>query len=134
MPRTRVALPAPLASAARRFERWRAERTTRRIPEELWVLAADLGARHGVSRTSRALHVQYGDLKKRVEEAKQPDTVDGAPRAFVEIRRAPSMTEQPGAGRVELEKASGEKMVIYLGDACHANLTELARLFLGRRR
>ena len=134
MPRSRAALPAPLANAARRFERWRAERTTRRIPEELWVLATDLGTRYGVNRTSRALHVHYDALKKRVEAVARSDTGDGSPAAFVEIGSAPPPTEQPGASRVEFEKASGEKMVVHLGDACHANLTELARLFLGRRR
>ncbi len=134
MPRSRTALPAPLTSAIRRFERWRAERTTRRIPEELWALAADLGARHGVNRTSRALHLHHDALKKRVEAVTQPCTGDGAPSAFVEIRSAPATTEQPGSCRVEFERVSGEKMMIHLDGACHADLTELARLFLGRRR
>ena len=135
MPRSRVALPAPLASAAVRFERWRAERTTRRIPEELWALATDLGACYGVNRTSRALHVHYDALKKRVQAlpAQQAEKVV-PPSTFVEMPSAPPTTEQPGAGRVEFEKASGEKMVIHLGGACHADLTELARLFFGRCR
>ena len=132
MPRPRTALPAPVTRAVWRFERWRAKRTTRRIPEELWALATDLGARYGVNRTSRALHVHYDALKKRVEAAAQPDTKDGVPAAFVEFRSAPPRTEQSGAGRVEFEKSSGEKMVVQLGSACHADLTELARLFLGR--
>jgi hypothetical protein len=135
MPRTRAALPAPLASAARRFERWRAERTTRRIPEELWALAADLGACYGVNRTSRALHVHYDALKKRVQATppQRAERVAELP-TFVEIGSAPPTPQQPGAGRVEFEKASGEKMVVHLGGACHANLTELARVFLGRLR
>ena len=88
-----------------------------------------------MNRTSRALHVHYDALKKRVAvtPSKQVRKVVPSP-TFVEVGSTPPTTEQPGAGRVELEKASGEKMVVYLGDACHANLTELARLFLGRRR
>ena len=51
----------------------------------------------------------------------------------MEFRNVPLQTAQPGAGRVEFEKASGEKMVVQLGSACNADITELARLFLGRR-
>lgn len=132
MARPRTALPAPVTRAVQRFERWRAERSTRRIPEELWALATDLGARYGVNRTSRALHVHYDALKKRVEAVTQPDAEGGAAAAFVEFRNVAPGTDQPGAGRVEFEKVSGEKMVVQLGSACHADITELARLFLGR--
>ena len=135
MPRPRAAVPAPLARAAGRFERWRAHRTTRRIPEELWALATELGVRHGVSRTSRALHVQYDDLKKRVLRAPPRDCEETAlSPAFVEIRTAPTRVDQGSACRVEFEKVSGEKMRVEWNGAHDADLAQLARLFLERAR
>ena len=66
MPRVPCLIPADLARAARQFEEWRRHRTGREIPAELWATAADLAGRYGVSRTARALRVQYYDLRKRV--------------------------------------------------------------------
>jgi len=122
-----------LAKAARRFERWRARRTTRRIPEELWALAAELGARHGVSRTARALHVHYDDLKRRVLRPSDQESEEATPPpTFVEIRTAPTRADEPRTCRVELERAGGEKMRVDLRGAYDAALAQLVRLFLGR--
>ena len=134
MPRTRAALPGPLVKAARRFERWRADRTSRQIPEELWALATELGARHGVSPTARALRLHAHTLKKRVaavtrhafeEPARQP--------AFVEIQSPPAAETSPGGYGIEFEKSSGEKMRVHLSGACGVDLTRLTRLFLEPR-
>ena len=134
MPRTRAALPGPLAQAARRFERWRAERTTQRIPEELWTLATALGARHGVSPTARALRLHAHTLKKRVVATSLPELEPPArPAAFVEIQTPPATTASPEGCRVEYEKASGEKMRVYLRGACGENLARLAQVFLEHR-
>lgn len=47
---------------------WRATRRGgEAIPEELWAAAVQLGCRHGVYHTARHLHLNYGDLKRRVE-------------------------------------------------------------------
>ena len=134
MPRTRAALPGPLAQATRRFERWRAERTTQRIPEELWVLATELGARHGVSPTARARRLHAHTLKKRVVATSLPEAESPArPAAFVEIHSPPTAEAVPGECRVEFEKASGEKMRVHLRGACGADLARLAQLFLEHR-
>jgi hypothetical protein len=60
------ALPARLDRGRKQFERWRATRQKRRIPESLWKLAEGLGAEFGVNRTSRALRINYEHLKRRV--------------------------------------------------------------------
>ncbi len=97
MPNPAFRLPTPLARAAERFEKWRRNRTTHSIPAELWALAADLGARYGVSRTARALRVQYYGLKKRIDAAPASETaVAVTPSAFVEIRTAPAVNAIPG--------------------------------------
>jgi hypothetical protein len=127
-------LPAALAKAARRFDSWRRSRTTRRIPEELWSLAAELGARYGVSRTSRALRVGYYDLEKRIASSSRGrrDLAEETP-AFVEILTAPS-SALPLECIVEFERAAGDRMRIEMKGARTSDLAELSRLFLEPRR
>jgi len=134
MARPRAVLPAELVGAARRFARWRAQRTTRRIPEELWSLATDLGTRLGVSRTSRALCVGHRALKERVDSVSRAAPADIASSTFVEIRTAPEPRERSGSCQVEFERTSGEKMRVELGSGCGADLDRLARIFLGEAR
>jgi hypothetical protein len=132
MARPASPFPAPLAKAARRFEEWRRKRTTRCIPEDLWALAAGLGARHGVSRTARALRIQYYDLKKRVEAAATPSSEEPAPSpAFVEILTAAPAA--PSECLVEFESPSGAKMRIQAKGWSTADLASLSRLFLEQR-
>ena len=58
--RTSVAWGADLLQGATRFAEWRRRREVgARIPAALWDLAVELAARHGVSRTSQALRVDY---------------------------------------------------------------------------
>jgi len=127
MPKPSTRLPAQLTKGAQRFDRWRSQRTTRRIPEDLWALATNLGARHGVSRTARALHVGYEGLKRRVEAAEVPATTK-EPASFVEIQTASAPSEPEGRLEVEFLKTTGERMSIHL--SAPGSLVELARLFL----
>jgi hypothetical protein len=134
MPRITPPLPESLCQAARRFAEWRDQRSGRAIPEELWALAADLASRHGVSRTARALRVQYYDLKKRVPPASGSSTPpgrSGGGASFVEILTTSS------SGRsevlVEFERRSGAKMRIRLKGAEGRVLADLSRVFLESR-
>jgi hypothetical protein len=128
MPRSACSLPAPLAKAAARFETWRRRRKTRRIPEDLWSLAATLGGRYGVSRTASALRVQYYDLRKRVVALGTPSAESGPSPTFVEVVPGPS-TARPECV-VELESVSGTKVRIHASGAGIPNLAELVGLFL----
>ena len=125
-------LPGALASGVLRFEKWRRDRTTPRIPEELWSLAAELGARYGVSRTARALRLQYYDVKKRVDMAPSSETDEAVTSpAFVEILTAPS--SEVSECLVEFESAGGAKMRIQVKGAVTPDLAALSRLFLEMR-
>jgi hypothetical protein len=134
MPRVAAPLPAALSGAAERFEAWRRQRTGREIPADLWAVAADLAARFGVSRTARALRVQYYDLKKRVPADEVPERSRSSPvpaASFVEI-----LTASPAAGSdvvVEFERASGSKMRIRLKASDGVVLADLSRVFLESR-
>ena len=125
-------LPRPLASGARRFEKWRRNRTTYRIPQELWSLAAALGARFGVSRTSRALGVQYCTLKKQINAtaASKHDEAESSP-TFLEILTGPSTATSEYM--VEFESEAGAKMRIQVKGERSLDLAELCRLFVERR-
>jgi hypothetical protein len=113
-----------LARAAARFAAWRgATRLGARIPHALWRLAVELAGRHGVSRTSAALKLDYYALKKRLlaasaakdvkAEVTQPPTDASAPRpAFVELAAAPFA--MAAECLIEFESASGAKMRVHL--------------------
>jgi hypothetical protein len=63
-------LPKDLLRARSRFLAWRQRGTAdRRIPQTLWTLAVRLVKIHGLSRTSLALGIAYGRLKKHAEAA-----------------------------------------------------------------
>ena len=120
-----------LANAASRLSRWRGKRTGRRIPENLWKLAAELGSRFGVSRTARALGLSYYDLRARVESAPASKKVSVKP-AFVELLApAPQLSTETA---IELENAVGAKMRMHFKGGSETGLVALWRLFLEQRR
>jgi hypothetical protein len=137
MPRVALPLPVPLAKAARRFQTWRENRTRRRIPEELWKTAAELATEYGVSRTARALRVQYYDLQKRIAgpapvrlSSEEPGSAVTTP-SFVEILTA--APAPPTECVVELENGSGAKMRIQVKGLGVPDVAALSRLFLEPR-
>ena len=73
--------PVGMRRVCRRFERWRKAHTGRLpIPEALWA-AAEAAREHGVFRTSKALRLEYGKLKRLAETGPSP-----APQAtFLEL-------------------------------------------------
>lgn len=129
MPRPTPSLPATLARAAQRFEKWRRTREKKgRIPDPLWRLATKVGKKYGVNVTARALRLDYYDLKRRVEEATQSDASGSEnTTAFVEVVSPPC----PSAGEclVELEDPQGVKMRIHLKTAGPSELAALGHLF-----
>ena len=63
-------IPHSIRKVYRRFERWRNAHTARLpVRDRLWAAAVDLAWEHGVSPTARALHLEYGKLKRLMESA-----------------------------------------------------------------
>jgi hypothetical protein len=112
---------ARLSALRDRIEGWRRQRDGKRarIPEELWAAAVDVARVEGVHPTSKALRLDYYDLKGRVDRMEhvaetetptfielEPDAVRGCSRkAIVEIqgpRRDRMRIEVSGASTVEL--------------------------------
>jgi hypothetical protein len=120
---SRSSIPADLAAARRKFEKWRAGgRPRRRLPAELWNLAATLVATHGVYRVSDALRLDYYVLKARAEgrsAARPPRRTRGEQKrargeqvpAFVQVAPRTAVAPLPGC-TVELVDRDGRHMTI----------------------
>jgi hypothetical protein len=90
-----------------RFEAWRRTRKLNtRIPESLWSQAAQLARMNGVHPIARALHLEYNDLRHRMNALQE--TVKVQP-AFVEVA---ACTVQPVSPEsvVEMERPDGGRM------------------------
>jgi hypothetical protein len=84
-------IPHNMRKVYRRFERWRSAHTGRLpIPERLWAAAAGLAREHGVFPTAKALRLEYGKLKQRVEAA--------GPAAKGRVSKAPAAHRQAQGG------------------------------------
>ncbi len=132
-------IPLAMREVYRRLKWWRSSHARRLpIPEPLWAAAAELAREHGINRTAKGLHLEYGKLKQRAEvvmpavkRRKAKALAEGprrarrtAPPTFVELM-APRMGALPGAV-VELEGPRG-RMKIELKSVGTAELVALSR-------
>lgn len=124
------ALPSPLESVRYQFEQWRETRKKRRepIPENLWAAATGLCNHYSINQISRALHLNYNDLKKRIPGEKavfRRKKLSSA--AFVELdcHRDFSVSECT----IEMEDASGSKMRMSFKGQADLDLLELGKAF-----
>ncbi len=110
--------------------RWRETRAYRGapMPAALWTAAIAIARQRGLYPTARALHLDYGSLKKRVEAA-------GAGRvtapAFVELPTAPPTGL--GACVIELEARQGRRLRIEVAGVTMADLVTLTQTWSRER-
>ena len=106
-------LPADLAVAQIRIDKWRASAQTRRpIPEDLWKVAVDLVPAHGVYRVSRALRLRYDRVKAAANAHYSKRMVPSTP-AFVQVTApALAMSSLNGELTVEVTDRHGNHMCI----------------------
>jgi hypothetical protein len=61
-------LPLMMRKVYRRLRRWRSTHARRvPLPAALWAAAGEPAREHGINRTAKALHLEYGKLKARAE-------------------------------------------------------------------
>jgi hypothetical protein len=111
-------VPAGLQRICRRFERWRSSHRGRLpIPEGLWASAAEVAREHGVFRTAKVLHLEYGKLKRMVESANQHRRPAAAhplgPATFLEL--APPLGVGLSECLIELEGPRGKIRIQWKG-------------------
>ena len=118
-----------LDQARREFERWRqGRRRGERIPLTLWRTAVGLAAKHGVSKTSQALHLDYYALQRRLAgtQPKRP----ALPAEFVEV----SLLGSAHGARCQIEicAPSGGKVRVDLAGLSAAELATFVRRVSGK--
>lgn len=123
--------PIGLEQTRRRITRWRETRTHRGapMPATLWIAAIALAKQHGLYTTARALHLDYGSLKKRRDAAGAPGV---ASPAFVELPAAPPTGLGPCV--IDLEAPQGGRMRIEVTGVTVADLVTLTQVAWGRGR
>ncbi|MGA1871677.1 MAG: hypothetical protein ACMUJM_24380 [bacterium] len=124
--------PKPtLGDVLREFERWRATRRKRKpIPEKLWEAAVGLSSDYTPHQISKALHLNYLALKKRIQSTGQDKLlpVQGPSSSFIEIDFSKSISTSEFF--VEIEKSDGAKMKMSFKNGIGINLIEIGKLFL----
>ena len=131
-------VPPDMRKIYRRLRRWRRSHARRvPLPDSLWAAAGELAREHGINRTAKALHLEYGKLKERAEALGQEKRVvkkvrPGIPR-HAESTATPTfmelITPRPGSTAsavVELEGPRG-RMKIELKGVATAELVALSR-------
>ncbi len=127
--------PLPFEHARRQFEGWRRRRAPGSlIPDVLWRVAVRLARDHGVSKTARALGLDYYALKRHVEAASEErmesPSSDGT--RFLEV---PFGLAPPAPGCVvELEDRRRARLRIELRGAALSEIEALARTLWRERR
>jgi hypothetical protein len=94
------------------------------IPEALWAAAAEAAREHGVFRAAKALHLEYGKLKRMAETRPAPARPTMAPTAFLELM--PPQTVGLAECLIELEGPRGKMRVQWKG-ATGPDLAALSR-------
>jgi hypothetical protein len=118
-----------LEKTRRRIARWRATCPYRgaAMPPVLWAAVLALARQHGLYRTARALRVDYGSLKKRLD-AVGPGRVPSP--AFIEL----PVTRPTGLGPcvIDLEGRRGRRLRIEVTGVTMADLVTLTQVAWGR--
>ena len=115
------------------FETWRKTRKKRTpIPDVLWEAAVSLSPRYSLCQISKALRLNYNDLKFRIETLHS--SLESSPvtdPAFMELGlKAPLI---PAECMVEMEDRNGSKMRMYFKGDTGLDLLELGKVFWSKR-
>ena len=111
------------------FKTWRRTRAKRcAIPDELWQAAESLYPEYSIYHISKALGLNYTDLKHRIVQkpsTAMPATVTKA--SFIELGLSDSL--QPAECLVEMQDSTGAKMRMHFKGKIGVDLLELGKVF-----
>ena len=112
------------------FDAWRSgPRSRRGIPDQLWGAAVSLCHEHSVVKVSRALRLNYSDLKERFEHSQRVLSK----RPFVELDNHGLGVAQ-GEMIVECDDGNRHRMRIHCKGAVDCAVADLVKGFFGIRR
>jgi len=125
-----------LHRAIEEFSNWRQTKATKqtRIPGELWQVACRVAKVHGVSKTSRALKIDYYRLKRHLDD--QLDSGRNArDRSRRQLQSQAAFVELPAAAiagstncELELENGQGARLVLRWSGVTAPDLSLLGQL------
>lgn len=142
-------LPAVVGELRERIEEWR--RTREKcgpMPDELWSAAVSLAISHGTCRIARAVRVDYGGLRRRVEQPRggvSKRTGEAIP-GFVELpmlrpsevragggaRAVRNVDMEDGRACLELTSRDGARLVLRFDEPAGVDVAALADSFWRR--
>ena len=106
-------IPASLEEAKRRFDAWRkSHRWLGRVPNQLWKMAAETAATHGVDATARHLLLSRARLQEWLTRIEPPARPVVEALQFLEL--SPIAFGPAAECTLELEDQSGKKLRIVL--------------------
>lgn len=111
------------------FETWRQTREKRApIPAPLWEAAVNLTKDYTILQISKALRLNYTDLKDRVLSQPDEEIVKVKHNLpFIELDF--EQTKSPGHCAIEMEKSNGAKLKMYFTGERSLDLLELGKCF-----
>jgi hypothetical protein len=117
-----------LETIRRRVERWRQTRRHARapLPPRLWAAAVALVPEHGLYGTARALHLDYGALKRHVARRAAESRVIVSPQ-FVELPATPRVDHTV----IEIDRPDEPTVRVRLNGWSLSALAEFARRVAG---
>jgi len=123
----------PLEQVQEQFEHWRRSRGKRgAIPDALWQAAIMLFPDYGLHRISKALRLNYTDLKHRVNACQSTcEQSDVSTAGFIELGLSDAM--RPAECIIEMADQKGASMRMYLKGEAGIDLLELGKAFWSKR-
>lgn len=119
-----------LNEVSQMFEAWRRTRQGRRqIPGELWAKAVRLAAQDGVHKTSIALRLNHGVLKRRMKTLALNAAGNASGATFMELFSAPSAVIAECA--MEVESLRGSRLRVEMKHATAIMVSSIIRDFVG---
>ena len=111
------------------FDQWRSTRKKKdRIPESLWEAAADLSPFYSTSQISKALRLDFRELKRRIHDRSRRS----APSEFVELKVERMFSS--GACVMEVRSPAGFELKIQTDAALPPQCMQLLSCFLDHGR
>jgi len=104
------------------------EITVNRFQKICWQAAADLARKHSINTVSKALGLNYTDLKDRIYGPSKPKPVGKEKDFFVELK--PGQPFLVPEATLEMETEKGSRLKISLKGRTDFDLMSLAKTFL----
>ena len=128
-----LSLPPNLEEVRDQFEEWRRTRKNRRdpIPPQLWKSAVNLAGSYSIYSISKALRLNYSELKDRVDQQFAAGKVKAlSAGGFIDLGCSQSFFESECI--FEMQDATGLKMKMSVRGKVDFNLLQLAKAFMSK--